>query len=136
MSSLLHFSHAFTKAKMNLTKDTATNAFHIVKDMREDLNTAFQFHKNEDKKSHKLYEELGKVEKALRKYNKKRSQYNTRHANPTNDEQKELDSIKEDVQEHLENAYKVYEDELLIIEKEFEIFEQLQDDEKRLEKTL
>ena len=136
MSSFLHFSHAFTKAKMNLTKDTATNAFYIVTAMREDLNTAFQFHKNEDKKSHSLYEELGKVEKALKKYTEKRSQYNTRHADPTRDEQDELDSIKEDVQEHLENAYQLYQDELVLIEKEFEIFEQLQDDEKRLEKTL
>lgn len=135
MSSLLHFSHAFNKTEQYLDDELISGAQQYVEAMKDDLDTAFDFHKNHDKKAHSLREALDDLEELMQEYTKKHAEYN-RLADADEEEQEELDALAKDVKEAFEDAHAVYKEEMNFLEKEFELFQELQEDEKQLENLL
>lgn len=137
MASLFHFSHAFMSTKRDLDKDLAHNIHVVAGAMKDDLNAAFEFQKNHDKKAHQLYKALTDLQKKAKKYADKKSEYNkdlpSDSAHESDDDVMEL---KQDVLDAYQKAHNIYTQELAMLEKEFEIFEQLREDQTKLDKAL
>lgn len=137
MASLFHFSHAFMSTKRDIDKDLAHNIHIVAGAMKDDLNTAFEFQKNHDKKSHELYKALSTLESKAKEYAHKKSKHNKGLASSSaHESDDDIMKLKQEVIEAYDKAHKIYTEELAMLEKEFEIFEQLQDDQTKLDKAL